>query len=126
MKNLAELVGAQLLSFGSGGFTVRMPDMEVRSFRYVQDEGDCCGFNSLDTTLLINRDELRNNPVITAVHQVREDGGEADSLMVTFFGLDRKLAEINSFSSSGSGWCYGATVSLECMETSDNLVLTSY
>lgn len=49
-----------------------------------------------------------------------------NSLRITFFGLAKKLAMIESYSSSGSGWEYGATVTLVCKETGAEATVTSW
>ena len=53
-------------------------------------------------------------------------GGDSDILKLTFFGEHKAIAEVNSLSSSGSGWCYGACVTLRCRETGEEHMLTSY
>lgn len=45
---------------------------------------------------------------------------------LTDFGLAKKLAVVDSYSSSGSGWQYGATVTLICKETGDEAVVTTW
>ena len=124
------LLGAQLVSLDEYGFTVRNAEGEPgeRHFVFDDDSGDCCGFNQIETKLLISEDEANRNPIITGIVEERDENsyGDGDSLTITFFGESKLLAQINSYSSSGSGWGYGATVTCKCVETQEQEVLTSW
>lgn len=125
---LEELFGAQILEIDTMNdeFSVKLRNGEVRHYVVEEDEGDCCGFNEFDI-LLIDNDEINKNPVITnIVSEKNEEGLDEDTLKLTFFGGHKAIAEINSLSSSGSGWCYGACVTLRCRETGEGYKLTSY
>lgn len=119
-------VGAQVLEATECGVKVKKDGMEY-DFYFEEDCGDCCGYNTFNAYVLYEKDSNRN-PVITKV-DVEDGGGEHDSLEITFFGESKALAKIESESGSGSGWCYGATVSL-IFKPSDNesleLELTSW
>lgn len=79
------------------------------------DEGDCCGYNEFFAELLVSDRELSRNPVITNVEVLHNgDCDDCDKAEITFFGEARKLLCIESLSSSGSGCCYGACVSVKC------------
>ena len=122
------LLGSQLVSLDECGFTVRSKGKE-RHFVFDEDHGDCCGYNNIEAKLLISEEEEANrNLIITNIAMERDDGGYGDgnSLTITFFGESKLLAQINSYSSSGSGWCYGATVTCKCVETQEQEVLTSW
>lgn len=90
-----------------------------------QYEGDCCGYNELETKLLI---DSKNSPIITNI--VREESTsdleECDKCEITFYGLDKELAKINSISGSESGWCYGACVTVECKRLDMKDTITSW
>jgi hypothetical protein len=85
---------------------------------FIKYDGDCCGYSNIATKLYIDKSK-KENPVITKVESNRlsDDG---DWLDVTLFGHYKpfaeaeKLAVINFESSSGSGWAYGATITVRC------------
>ena len=118
------LIGWQIISMNNDGFVVTK-DGKVRTFRFDEHEGDCCGYNDFEAKLFYDENNC-NNPVITSVEVTRDDFGEYDSVSITFFGLYKPMAQINSYSSSGSGWCYGACVTCTCIETGEEEYLTSY
>ena len=122
---LKELFGARLLKVGAETFTVQLSNGDIRNYEFIEDEGDCCGFNEFNI-LLIDEEEIHNNPIITNITEERSEDYDSDVLKVTFFGECKAIAEINSLSSSGSGWCYGACVTLKCCETGEEYGLTSY
>lgn len=111
---LKDLVGFQLVSIDDNEIIVRKNGV-INKLTFHRDEGDCCGFTELETKLLITPDEAHRNPVITDVY-INEHDGEYDGQVVriTFFGEYLPLANVYSYASSGSGWCYGAAVSIDC------------
>ena len=121
------LLGSQLVSLDNNGFTVRNADGE-RHFIFEEDDGDCCGYNDIEVKLLISEDEISRNPVITNIVEQDHDNAsvDCDSLTITLFGESKLLAQINSCSSSGSGWQYGATVTCRCIETHEEETITSW
>lgn len=121
-----ELIGAQLISFGKDKFKVKTAKGKVRTFVLDEDEGDCCGYNEVVATLLINKKELANNPIITDIKESDTEEDDGNRHILTLVGISKPLAEINSYSSSGSGWCYGACVTLECKETRLSKILSSW
>lgn len=123
---LENLIGSKLVSFNEKGFSVISPNGERRDFVFDEDYGDCCGYNELSAELLISADELSNNPVITNIEKIDTSGSDDDSIKIVFFGEVRKIAEINSLSSSGSGWCYGACVLVTCKQINESEILTKY
>ena len=123
---LEYLIGSKLISFDNDGFSVILPNGEHRDFVFDEDYGDCCGYNELSTELLISADELSNNPIITNIEKSDTSGYDEDSVKITFFGECKKIAEVNSLSSSGSGWCYGACVWVTCKQTNEKETITSY
>lgn len=123
ISSLRKLVGMTLIDLNSDGFTVEDKDGERLHFVFDEDEGDCCGFNEIKTTLSMSR---RNPPVITRVQYQDVTAGDEDAVVITFFGLDREIAEIFSMSSSGSGWAYGASVAVKCREINFTEVITQY
>lgn len=111
---LKGLVGFQLVSIDDNEVIVSKDNREYR-LKIIRDEGDCCGFTELETKLLISNEDAKRNPVITDVY-INEHGGEwgGQVVRVTFFGEYLPLANVYTYASSGSGWCYGASVSIDC------------
>jgi len=125
---LEELLGSQILDVDTfdNKFSVRLKNGDIYHYEIIEDEGDCCGFNEFGI-LLIDNDETEKNPIITNIVSEKGDTEyDEDTLKLTFFGEHKAIAEINSLSSSGSGWCYGACVTLRCRETGKEHTLTSY
>ena len=123
ISSLRKLVGMTLLDLNTRGFTVEDKDGERLHFIFDEDEGDCCGFNRIETTLSMSK---KNPPVITKVQYQDVTAGDEDAIVITFFGLDREIAEIFAMSSSGSGWAYGASVAVKCREINFTEVITQY
>ena len=123
ISSLRKLVGMTLIDLNTAGFTVEDKDGERLHFVFDEDGGGCCGFNEIKTTLSMSR---RNPPVITKVQYQDVTAGDEDAIRITFFGLDKEVAEIFAMSSSGSGWAYGATVAVKCREINFTEVITQY
>lgn len=121
-----ELIGAQLISFDKDKFKVKTAKGKVRTFILDEDEGDCCGYNEVVSTLLIDKKELANNPIITDITEIDAEECEGNRHILTLVGISKPLAEIDAYSSSGSGWCYGACVTLKCEETRLSKILSSW
>lgn len=114
MKSVTDLVGYQLVSIDDKRIVVKKND-RTYELDIVNEQMGCCGYNRINTRLLISDDELARNPVITNVESgTALVGGYAQSCLVTFFGEAKPLAELSTYSSSGSGWCYGACVTVRC------------
>ena len=123
ISSLRKLVGMTLIDLNSDGFTVEDKDGERLHFVFDESGGLGCGFNKIKTTLSMSK---RNPPVITKVQYQDVSAGDEDAIRITFFGLDREIAEIFSKSSSDSGWAYGATVAVKCREINFTEVITQY
>lgn len=121
---IKQLVGWQLVSMDNDGFIVSK-DGKQRTFEFVKDEGDCCGYNNFVAKLLYEDGSI-DNPVITSVEFDNISSYYNEHVLVTFFGVDKRLALIDSTSSSGSGYCYGAYVKCRCVETSEEEFITIY
>lgn len=125
---LENLIGCKLLYLSTSGFTVEK-DSNIKHFDFVEDFGDCCGYNNISCDLYINfSDNINENPIITNVETLNETDvdEDADCCIITFFGLDKKIAEVTTYSSSGSGWCYGACVEVKCRETKESELLSCW
>lgn len=122
MKMLEKLIGAQILTVSDNSIDVKLGD-KVFTLEIISDDGDCCGYAAFTTNLLYSENDLRN-PIIT---NVSIDNGESDydssSSVITFYGESKPLATIESQAGSGSGWNYGAFVSLTCkaLDIDENL-----
>ena len=125
IKMLNGLVGASLVELNERRFIVNKDDMLI-CFTFEEDNGDCCGFNEITTNLFVSKEELHRNPIITSIQTERDAGNDEDRLLITLFEEQKQLAEVESMSSSGSGWSYGATVTLHCLKTNEKEVLTSW
>ena len=125
IKMLNGLVDASLVDLNERSFIVNKDDMLV-CFTFEEDEGGCCGFNEITMNLFISKEELHRNPIITSVQTERDAGNNEERLIITLFGEQKQLVEIESVSSSRSGWNYGATVTLHCLKTNEKEVLTSW
>ena len=123
---LKELIGYQLVSIDDTKIVVRKNDSEY-TLNIKEYEGDCCGFNEIKTTLLISDTELKCNPIITNVEK-EEMEDEYDGMYgkLTFFGEYKPMAIVDGYSSSGSGWCYGACVSIYCSDLGIDEELSSW
>lgn len=118
------LVGAQLINLTEKGFSVIKNGKEYE-FTFEKDHGDCCGYNRIKTQLFVDSNE---RPVITDIKITDEinDDYNCEKCQVTLFGLDKTIAEINTISSSGSGWQYGAYVKVNCAMLGVDRVLSRW
>lgn len=121
---IGELVGWQIVSMNNDSFVVSK-DGQKRTFEFYEDYGDCCGFNELNANLLYEEGSIEN-PVITSVVFKDNSGTGENNILITFFGVCKPLAQIDSLSSSGSGWCYGACVTCKCIETGEEEIISCY
>lgn len=123
--NIQDLIGYQIINLTNDYLTIQKNNKEY-TICFERDEGYCCGFNEIENTLYIDFDNPKNNPVITNIAYDKNDCGNESTLKITFFGLDKIIAEVNSLSSSGSGYCYGACVYAQCSELNINECLTDW
>ena len=119
------LIGARLVTADDAGFEVVASNDKRYRFNFESYEGDCCGYNTISSNLLIE-DESEQNPRITKISHTITDDRYSQSCEITFFGISKPIYTAAIESGSGSGWCYGATVSLTCKEADFNEILTSW
>lgn len=118
---MEKLIGAKLVSLDEHEMIIEKDGVKY-SIRICEDYGGCCGYNEISTKLLI---EKGNEPVI--VNYTKEcDSVDGERCKIALFGECKEIAEIETFSSSVSGWGYGATVWIECNELDINIVLSSW
>jgi hypothetical protein len=123
--NCKDLVGYALVSICDTHIVVRKGDTEY-TLNIDEDYGDCCGYNEINTKLFVSETELGLNPIITNVELDNTNEYYGDRCKLTFFGGYKPLAIVDAFSSSGSGWCYGACVTISCDALKLNETLSSY
>lgn len=123
---LKDLIGCRLV-FIDGEHIVIRKDNAQYILNIEEDCGDCCGYNEITTNLLISDTELNRNPIITNV-EITEEESEYDGMYgkLTFFGEYKPMAIVNAYSASGSGWQYGACVSIRCDALKINEMLSSW
>lgn len=124
-KGLKDLVGFQLIDLTEDKILVRSPEGKIYTLFIEDDEGDCCGFNDITTILQFKRNS-KANPIITKVSTHNEEESDGEYCYVTFYGDSKVLGTINTYSSSGSGWNYGANVTVRCSPLSLLEVLSSW
>lgn len=109
-----DLVGFQLVYLNDDVMIVKKEDKTyVLEFDY--DYGDCCGYAHIKNSLLINENETTCNPIITKIEdKVGGNGQDRANILITLFGGHKLIAEIEAEAGSGSGWSYGAVVTVKC------------
>jgi hypothetical protein len=112
LRVLENLVGAQILTVNDNSIEVKL-DGKTYTLEIISDSGDCCGYADFTTNLLYTENDFRN-PIITNVALENKEGSYCDASIVTFYGESKPLATIESEAGSGSGWTYGACVSIKC------------
>lgn len=122
MKITDALIGAKLISVSDYEIKIEK-DHKVYTLNIEQEQGGCCGYSEVETKLLINE---KSKPVITKIEFDRNDNYENDTCLITFFGEYKPLATINSCSGSGSGYYYGACVTIECRDLDICEVITEW
>ena len=125
---LKDIIGAQLSAVTTHSFTVKTSAGKILEFQFEEDEGGCCGYNNLSTTLYFDSDDITNNPVITNFSYETSQSAlhPGQSAIITLFGLNRTIAKFDSFSCSDSGYWYGATVTLECQRTNKFSIVSEW
>lgn len=112
---LKDLVGYQVVNIDNEQMTVSK-DGKSYTINFKCDYGDCCGYSDITNTLLFNPQSPKENPVIIRVESsdTESENGDEASIRITLFGEYKPLAKIEANAGSGSGWCYGATVTAIC------------
>lgn len=109
---LDKLVGAQVVRINESSIEVKLGD-KIHVLEIVVDEGDCCGFANFDMKLLYAEGDERN-PIITNIEIESDSKDYEETAIMTFYGENKKIASIEAEAGSGSGWAYGACVTLRC------------
>lgn len=122
---IKDLIGFQLVAINDSEIKLKKDD-KTFTLSIVEDEGDCCGQNDIETNLFVSDEELDRNPVITNIIVDRHEDEWGETCKAVFFGEEKHIAELETYSSSGSGWCYGACVAIECKALELNKVLSQW
>ena len=113
-KELQKLIGSQLIGESHSGILLQK-DGKIFELEIDTDDGDCCGYADFKKVLLIDEYNIKRNPVITKVEVV--DGAsdyDEDSCLITLYGENIAMAIVEATAGSGSGWQYGACVTVKC------------
>ena len=125
-KNLERLIGWQLVSIDDENIVLTKGGKTI-TLTLSGDCGDCCGYYEISTKLLIDVNDTRRNPIITKVQLIEEEGEYDGSVVkLVLFGEENRIAEIDTEAGSGSGWCYGACVTLTCEALNLNETLAQW
>lgn len=109
-----KLIGARIVQLSEDEIVVRDKDGETFDISFHTDDGDCCGYTDITKELFFEPNN-KNNPIITnwdCFESEEEYGG--CRVRMTLFGLKKPLAKYEFECNSGSGWCYGATITAVC------------
>ena len=113
-KELQKLIGSQLVGETCSGILLKK-DGKVFELEIDTDSGDCCGYADFKKVLLIDEDNIKRNPVITKVEIIDgESDYDEESCLITLYGENLAMATVEATAGSGSGWHYGACVTVKC------------
>lgn len=122
---IKDLIGFQLVEINNSEIKLKKDD-KTFTLSIVEDKGDCCGHNYIETNLFISEKELNRNPIITNIIVDRHEGEWEETCKVVFFGEEKNIAELETDSYSGSGWRYGACAWVKCKELDLDEVLSQW
>lgn len=121
---LEKLIGAQILKINESTIDVRLGE-ETHTLEILSDDGDCCGYSNFDINMKYS-ENATTNPIITNIEVKDNSSGDSDGMIVTFYGENKELCEIEADAGSGSGWAYGAIVYMECKTLGIDETLANY
>lgn len=122
MNTLENLIGAKLIDLDDNCLIVEKDGIRYH-INLEEDPGVCGGFNEIETTLLIDEN---NSPIIINTERTTDENDYGERCIFTLLGESKPIVEINTYSSSDSGWQYGAYVKLVCNELDINVILSSW
>lgn len=105
-----DLVGYQLIDLTDRHIVIGKDNKQYK-IEIIDNYGGCCGYNEITTNFKIEKCS-KENPIITRV-DFKTDGSSCE---ISFYGQHKQIGILSAESSSGSGWCYGANVTLKCKE----------
>lgn len=108
------LMGAQLLEISEGYIRVKK-DNKIFNFA-LTDEGSWSDWWEVFAHMKYQKNAA-DNPIITNYeYTVTEGSGTISIHKLTFFGLNKEIAEISAKFHNDSDWDYGCTVTAVCTE----------
>lgn len=111
---LDKLIGAQVLTLDEDKIVVKDKNGETFDISFEADDGECCGFTDITKELFFEPNN-KNNPIITGWNwSGTEESYGGCRVGLTLFGLKKPLAKYEFECNSGSGYCYGATITAVC------------
>lgn len=127
-KAFDNLIGCQIIDITENSITVRKRDelYELIGYEDTYDisfdkyDGDCCGYAEITKELFFEPNN-ENNPVITNWTASEEENDSSQVVTLTLFGMKKPLVKYEFECSSGSGWCYGATIQVNCRDANETL-----
>ena len=114
--SLSDLIGAELVRISGKEIVVKKNGKE---YTYIVDEAG--SYSDWWETFGIMDKGAGRNPVITN-YQITDNG---ETYRLVFFGLNKKIAELQSKFHNDSDWDYGCFVNLYCKQTGDSITIFS-
>ena len=114
--SLSDLIGAELVRISGKEIVVKKNGKE---YTYIVDEAG--SYSDWWETFGIMDKGAGRNPVITN-YQITDNG---ETYRLVFFGLNKKIAELQSKFHNNSGWDYGCFVNLYCKQTGNSITIFS-
>ena len=106
-------VGSKLLKITDTDIIIER-DGIVYTIEYDIDQGACCSYADVFAKLLVSETE---SPVITSITYKKDNSNyRVCRCVLTFFGVNRAIADACCQAGSESGYDYGANVQLVCKE----------
>lgn len=118
-KAFDNLMGCQIIDITEDSIAVRKRD-ELYDISFDKNNGDCCGYAEITKELFFEPNN-ENNPVITNWTTSEEEDGYSQIVTLTLFGMKKPLVKYEFECGSGSGWCYGATIQINCRDANETL-----
>lgn len=116
------LVGMRLISINAEGLIVKDASGAQHTLWIDTDEGGCCGYTEVVASLVLDEG---NEPVIVKIEE-EYASDNCSEVKVTFFGESKPIAELEIETGSGSGWCYGASVTISCKDLDIDKVVSEW
>lgn len=125
---IKDLIGFQLVEINDSEIKLKKGDktFALSIIDNCEEEQFCCEYNDIEANLFISKEELDRNPIITDITIDKKEDDLGQTCTVVFFGEEKNIAKLETFSSSGSGWRYGACASVKCKELDLNEVLSQW
>ena len=125
---IKDLIGFQLVGINDSEIKLKKGDktFTLSLIDSCEEEQMCCEYNDIEANLFISKEEIDRNPLITDITIDKKEDEYWQTCTVVFFGEEKNIAKLETFSGSGSGWCYGACASVKCKELGLNEVLSEW